>query len=116
MAPPPKKHAIHTWRERVIAAAMGQYDGPPMAGPLKMEVTFTMPRPGRFKAKRHPDGKIRHDRRPDIDNLVKAVMDGLRNHVWSDDAQVFSLVARKHYAGRDDATGATIYIEEGGAC
>ena len=38
-----------------------------------------------------------HISRPDIDNVVKAVLDGLNGVVFADDAVVAQLVASKHY-------------------
>jgi Holliday junction resolvase RusA-like endonuclease len=38
-----------------------------------------------------------HISRPDIDNVVKAILDGLNGVVFSDDAVVAQLVASKHY-------------------
>jgi len=43
------------------------------------------------------DGWIYHTTRPDIDNVVKAVMDGLNGVLWDDDAQVMSVTARKSF-------------------
>ena len=38
-----------------------------------------------------------HISRPDLDNIVKAIMDGLNGVVFSDDAVVAQLVASKQY-------------------
>lgn len=38
-----------------------------------------------------------HISRPDLDNIVKAIMDGLNGVVFSDDAAVAQLVASKQY-------------------
>jgi Holliday junction resolvase RusA-like endonuclease len=38
-----------------------------------------------------------HISRPDIDNVVKAILDGLNGVVFADDASVAQLVASKHY-------------------
>lgn len=40
----------------------------------------------------------RPTKKPDIDNIVKAIMDGLNGTAYKDDKQVISLVARKWYA------------------
>lgn len=39
-------------------------------------------------------------RKPDLDNLVKALKDALTGIVWKDDAQIVSLCARKTYGDR----------------
>jgi len=52
--------------------------------------------------------------RPDIDNLLKAIMDVLSQvRVWHDDAQVVRLEAEKIYQAEDLACGAEIEIYEG---
>lgn len=43
------------------------------------------------------------DRRslPDVDNLAKAVLDGLNKIAWDDDRQVESLTVRRHVGGEE---------------
>jgi Holliday junction resolvase RusA-like endonuclease len=43
-------------------------------------------------------GEIRPTSKPDIDNVVKAIFDGLNGVAWRDDVQVVSLTVRKHYS------------------
>ena len=50
-----------------------------------------------------------HTSKPDIDNLIKSVLDGLNGVAFIDDAQVSSIQARKQYAS---FTGVKIEIEE----
>ena len=44
------------------------------------------------------DGKTAHVKKPDIDNLVKAVLDALNGIAYEDDAQIVSITAVKQYA------------------
>jgi len=54
---------------------------------------------------------IRHDSKPDIDNLQKAVLDALTNAgIWQDDSLVYKIEADKWY-GPTDGAGARIIIE-----
>lgn len=39
-----------------------------------------------------------HTKRPDIDNLIKAVMDAGNGIIWKDDAQIVGISANKYYA------------------
>lgn len=48
-------------------------------------------------------------KKPDIDNVEKAIFDGLNGVVWKDDVQVVDVCKRKRYA---DAPGVTVEIEE----
>ena len=80
--------------EKLLSIAWKQ---PPLTGPLRMFVLFYLPRP--------KDPKASKERRPypivtpDIDNLVKALLDPMTKcRVWVDDSQVVSLTAQKRYA------------------
>ena len=42
-------------------------------------------------------GEIRPTKRPDLDNIVKAIKDGLNGVAWKDDSQVVMLRACKEY-------------------
>lgn len=47
------------------------------------------------------DGSMRHTMKPDIDNLAKAIMDGLNGIAYKDDNQVCELVIKKVYGEND---------------
>ncbi|UTH14913.1 RusA family crossover junction endodeoxyribonuclease [Macrococcus equipercicus] len=38
-----------------------------------------------------------HSKKPDIDNLVKTVLDAANKHIWIDDGQIVSMVTEKRY-------------------
>ncbi len=61
-------------------------------GPIKVVISFHMRRPQRLGSGIHP-----HIKRPDIDNLIKAVLDALKGVVWHDDSQICVLEAHKSY-------------------
>lgn len=42
-------------------------------------------------------GELRHTKRPDLDNVVKAIKDGANGVVWKDDSQVDDVRASKRY-------------------
>ena len=78
-----------------------------ITGPVHLSVTFFMPIPKGMKV--NEDEFIPHIKKPDTDNLLKAVMDSLTQiGVWKDDSQVYSTEAVKGY-GRGP-TGARIKI------
>jgi Holliday junction resolvase RusA-like endonuclease len=57
--------------------------------------------------------KIRMDtKRPDLDKLVRAVLDGLADILIPDDAQVISIVASKRYADEGETPGARIMLRK----
>jgi len=63
---------------------------------VQMNLIFWFDRP-----KSIPDYVERHFKRPDIDNLAKAVQDALEGVVYEDDSQIYWLLARKYYVIRD---------------
>jgi Holliday junction resolvase RusA-like endonuclease len=95
------------WKSSIAAALEGKIPAKPMTGPVIMTAAFYMPRPrahygtGKRAEELRADAPRLHTSKPDIDNLVKAVMDALSTlGVWRDDAQVASQTAYKRYSGK----------------
>ncbi len=40
---------------------------------------------------------IRPTKKPDLDNIVKAILDACNKIIWRDDSQVVTIIARKYY-------------------
>ena len=74
-------------------------------GAVHIEVTFIFHRPKRLK---RYGGRVIHDKRPDLDNCVKALLDALP---MSDDCRVSSIIARKYYAAWDELPNIEILVE-----
>lgn len=90
------------WKSLVAVAAKPHIPAAPFTGPVQMRAGFVFRRPkghyrtnGELKATapRHHTGK------PDIDNLLKAVMDALTQlgGFWHDDQQVALVTSWKDY-------------------
>lgn len=93
------------WKGCIALAVKPFLPPAPMAGPLFVELTFILPRPGahfRGKAKAlRDDAPTYHAGKPDIDNLAKAVLDALTTlRLWGDDTQVADLRITKAYGTR----------------
>lgn len=76
-------------------------------GPVRVEVTFFMPRPASVKQEKRPWPIVP----PDLDKLCRGLLDGIGQSemIWGDDSQVVALLATKVYAdGREP--GATVNI------
>lgn len=71
--------------------------------PLVIEVDFYQPRAkGHFRTGRNahllkPDAPAAPNKRPDVDKLLRAILDALKNVVYADDGQVASVIARKNF-------------------
>jgi Holliday junction resolvase RusA-like endonuclease len=92
---------LRPWRDAVAwHARQALLGGGPLIGPVKVRVEFRFSRPGGHFGKRglRPAAPREHVVRPDLDKLVRAVLDALSDAgVWRDDAQVVETRARKQY-------------------
>jgi Holliday junction resolvase RusA-like endonuclease len=73
----------------------------PIDGPVSMRLYFDMPIPSSASKKVKAemlDGKLRHTKRPDVDNCLKFVKDCFNQIVWRDDCQVYHVSASKFYS------------------
>ncbi len=79
--------------------------------PIRVDIDFFLKRPKRLCRKADPDGPVYAPKKPDKDNLEKAVLDALvgANVLW-DDAQVVSGTVQKFYHAKDKGPGAMIKI------
>lgn len=75
----------------------------PMEGPVRLSLSFAMPRPQfhfTSKGALTAGAPVWHTIKPDTDNLVKAVMDALTDAgAWHDDCQIVELSSDKRYGG-----------------
>lgn len=68
---------------------------------LMVSIIFSMPIPQSYSKKRRKwilDGYEHYTKKPDIDNLAKAVLDALNGVAWEDDSQIVTLNLRKEYS------------------
>jgi Holliday junction resolvase RusA-like endonuclease len=102
---------LRPWRDAVSWHARQALLGSgPLIGPVKVRVEFRFSRPGGHFGKRglRPAAPREHVVRPDLDKLVRAVLDALSEAgIWRDDAQVVDTRARKQY---HECPGAVIEI------
>lgn len=66
------------------------------AGPVSVVLVLVMPRTGAMMKRSSPVGRIPHTAKPDVDNLVKGILDGITaGGAWADDSQVAHLDVTK---------------------
>lgn len=71
-----------------------------LSGPIKATITAYFPVPKRTSKKigvRMIDKEIKHTKKPDVDNIIKSVLDSLNGIAYDDDKQVFEIHAVKYY-------------------
>lgn len=107
---------LAAWRHAVAAAAQPHAPKALWEGPVTVALTFRLQKP---KSAREwiGRGKQRHRvplspaKRPDVDKLVRAVLDSLTGVIFEDDAQVVGLWAEKVY----DVPGVLVTVMKGPA-
>lgn len=68
---------------------------------LNVKISFGMPIPKsttRTIRAQMIDGLMKHTKKPDVDNLIKSVLDALNGIAWEDDAQIVKVSATKEYS------------------
>lgn len=81
--------------------------------PVRVTIDYFFQRPKSLQRKKDPVGFIWHTKKPDLDNLNKAVLDAISEAgIWHDDRQVADLRSRKFYTKKSGDPMVRITIEE----
>ena len=107
----PARDPVNAFKASVRMAAAAAYNGPPLTGPLQVDIIFVLPRtkPAWLKkdsewfsawkvGERIPHAVSRNDR----DNLMKSLQDCLNGLVWVDDGQIYSGETKKWLAAESE--------------
>ena len=112
--------ATMEFESRVAMAAQSCFPTP-FDGPIRLMVTAVYPRTiglsGIDKKRNVPKysaGRLFKDSAPDIDNVVKAVADGLNGIAWVDDRQVVQMLGEKYWAAMSLDEGGGWHQESAG--
>lgn len=90
-----------------MAGAEAMQGRPLIAGAVHatMEVRVAVPKSwSKKKTAAALAGDVLPTTKPDLDNVIKAIMDALNGIVWQDDKQVVQLAVRKRYAEKPYTT------------
>lgn len=87
-----KGSELAAWRSAIALSARAN-GARPSADPMFIQLKFFMPRPRTVK---RPEPSVA----PDLDKLIRAVLDGLTAIAYIDDGQVTEIVAQKAYGER----------------
>ena len=82
---------LRPWRQQVTETAMAQRGVAILEGPVELEAHFFFARPKSAKKRRGMTVK------PDVDKLVRGILDAIQGVIFRDDSQVVSVRATKHY-------------------
>lgn len=106
----PTKHPVNAFKAAVQLACTAAYQGPPLEGPLRVTLTFVLPRPKAMCWKKRSTPRAWHTSKPDCDNLMKS-LDCLTGLLWRDDTQLCDVRIRKVIAAGDEQPHADIEVE-----
>lgn len=108
---------LRPWRQEVAAAAAEAMAGrEPLHEPVIVIFNFCLPRPkghygtGRNAGTLKPSAPEFSASKPDLDKLVRAVLDALTGVAFRDDAQVAHLHAEKTYDGEGRKPGVRVKV------
>jgi crossover junction endodeoxyribonuclease RusA len=103
----PWREAVRTETQHAVACEPNGVGIPP-GRPVCVRIMFLLIRP-----KTAPKSRRFPDKRPDLDKLCRAVLDGLTaGGAFADDGQVVTLFAWKHFARGTETPGCEINVEE----
>ncbi len=74
------------------------YKSEPIEHTIRLHVNFYLPIPKMSKKKHQEHLGKAHYKKPDLDNLIKGVMDSMNGIVYKDDNIVSGIVANKFYS------------------
>ncbi len=100
---------LKPWRESIRWAALERSHGPLMyEGPVSVRLQFVMPRPASAPKRKTTPGI----KRPDVDKLIRSVLDALSSAgVWRDDSQVVEVYASKRIAELTESPGVSVLVQ-----
>lgn len=95
--------------ERQVGQIAMQHFPAPIDGPVKLTVVATFEPAASWSGRKKRDHIGRgHTQRPDLDNVIKALKDGLNRIAWADDSQVAAVEARKLWG---ETAGTLVIVE-----
>lgn len=84
---------LAVWRRLVADVAQGYAPPDLWEGPIRIDLSFGLPKPKSAPKRR----RVWPDKRPDLDKLTRGVLDALTHIVFRDDSQIVEIAATKDY-------------------
>ena len=96
--------------ERQVKESYEEAGGQMMTGPLSITILaeFEIPKSYTKRQKRELPGKP-HTHKPDLDNVIKSILDGLNGAAYEDDSTISEIRAGKRYG---EEAGVEVTIKE----
>lgn len=100
------RKSVDTAAKIVLGARSGKWNNGE-AAVLVLEFLFQRPQWHSASVARAPR---KHQQRPDVDKLMRAVMDALTPTLWEDDCQVYDARATKRYCEEGEEPGVRVSV------
>jgi len=99
------------WRAAILAAVKDA-SVPMLHGPVVLRADFFFPRPKGHYGKRglKPTAPKLPDKKPDLDKLLRSILDAMTGTVFPDDAAVTTIEASKQYVAEGDVPQVRVEI------
>ena len=91
-------------KEDILMLMRSEAPKEPFNGAISLYIRFSMPyvkkhyRTGKFSKELKPNPPIAYKIKPDIDNMLKFLMDAGNKVFWNDDSQIYRVQMEKIYA------------------
>jgi len=90
-----RDHPIHAYKQAIRLAYVNA-GGEVLEGPVSIKIVCWFERPKGHSKKRRQQREPKTTK-PDLDNVGKAILDGLNEIAYNDDGQVYRLTVEKWY-------------------
>jgi Holliday junction resolvase RusA-like endonuclease len=96
----------HKDKKKFALLVSNEFRNDPFNGDISVSLTFGIPRPkkhyrtGKYSHKLKNNSPVFVRTKPDIDNLIKFVMDACNKVLWKDDCCIVEIQARKMYTDK----------------
>jgi len=102
---------VTAWKQAIMLAIKPHVPANPHDRPFTVDCTFYLKRPVTMMRLKDIDQVEPHGKKPDRDNLDKAVLDAItQSGFWRDDSLACFGTIRKYYTDKRQGTGARITI------
>lgn len=107
----PARHPVQAFKQACKIEARSRFPFEPRRDcSLRLHVLFVLPRPQSLIWKTKPMPRVPHNKKPDIDNLLKSLKDALTGILWHDDSQIASVIASKVIASGSGNDGPHVRV------
>lgn len=111
----PKTYKVYKTKIVSHIRSLGVYGSALPYKALEVKYVFVLPRPKRLMRRKDYDGRILHTKKPDLDNLIKAINDSMQEAgLFADDSLICLSSSAKYYASKAEPAHIEVTIKEGG--